>query len=41
MLNFEIKNNEQFKSTEILFDGKPSEQAKEFVRKENKKVVRL
>ena len=25
MLNFEIKNNEQFKITEILFDGKPSE----------------
>lgn len=26
MVNFAIKNNEQFKSTEILFDGKPSEQ---------------
>lgn len=29
MLNYEIKANEEFKSTEILFDGKPSEAVRE------------
>lgn len=32
MINFEIKNNEQYKSTEILFDGKPSEQIREILK---------